>query len=560
MIDVHFFNRDHNYVKKSFLFLIALAFLLVLSEPAGTAKAAELPMVSGIEIGPGYLSGQSLQAGTVEVFSGEHSLGKVDVTANQLFDLKFDQMIAASAKLTLKINGNTSVVTYEPINRLDQVNDKRKVVSGTADPNAAISAYAGAAALTLKDFDKNTGEFQFYPSDDLELDSSIKLVSEKNGIKSVSETKVYAAPAPAAPRVNLVSNKDSFITGNAEKNDTVYVEANGRTYEQKLQEDPHFKIFLGNLKAGTVIKIYVVDAQKRKSSTVFLTVADKMEPDQPKISPITDKSFSMTGSAEPGTTVYIQRNSRFYKSLKVPASGKFEVLFPLQLKGTVFAIYAVDASKNKSTTAMVKVSSKFRPGKRVLNAPLIRQMPELPRGCEVTSLAMLLNYNGIHVSKMTLAKKIKKDPTPFRIKNGKRYFGNPNDGFVGNMYTFSKPGFGVFNKPIEELAKQYMTNRIINLTGSSFETILNYVGAGHPVWIITTSWFSYVPGRYWETWYTPHGTVRITMKEHSVLVTGYDGKYVYINDPLYGSKNRKLLKAPFIEGWEQYGRQAISYY
>lgn len=280
---------------------------------------------------------------------------------------------------------------------------------------------------------------------------------------------------------------------------------------------------------------------------------------QPRINPITDKSFFMIGSAKPGTTVYIKKNARSFKTLKAPANGKFKILFPLQVKGTVFEVYAVDVAKNRSATVKVTVRPKSRPSKHVLNASLIRQMPELPRGCEVTSLAMLLNYNGIHVSKMTLAKKIKKDPTPFRIRNGKRYFGNPNDGFVGNMYTFSKPGFGVFHKPIEALAKQYLPDRIINLTGGSFDTVLNYVGAGHPVWIITTSWFSYVPSRYWQTWYTPHGTVRITMKEHSVLVTGYDSKYVYINDPLYVSKNRKLLRDPFIDGWKQYGSQAISY-
>ncbi|RUQ24224.1 hypothetical protein ELQ35_21975 [Peribacillus cavernae] len=40
------------------------------------------------------------------------------------------------------------------------------------------------------------------------------------------------------------------------------------------------------------------------------------------------------------------------------------------------------------------------------------QYPELPRGCEVTSLAMLLHYYDVKVSKMELADKVKKDPTP----------------------------------------------------------------------------------------------------------------------------------------------------
>ena len=43
-----------------------------------------------------------------------------------------------------------------------------------------------------------------------------------------------------------------------------------------------------------------------------------------------------------------------------------------------------------------------------LDIPAISQNPELPRGCEVTSLVMLLNSAGVNVNKMVLAEKVKK--------------------------------------------------------------------------------------------------------------------------------------------------------
>ena len=42
-----------------------------------------------------------------------------------------------------------------------------------------------------------------------------------------------------------------------------------------------------------------------------------------------------------------------------------------------------------------------------LNVPLERQLPDLPNGCEVTSLSMLLNYYDINVSKLELSSNIK---------------------------------------------------------------------------------------------------------------------------------------------------------
>lgn len=152
--------------------------------------------------------------------------------------------------------------------------------------------------------------------------------------------------------------------------------------------------------------------------------------------------------------------------------------------------YAVDASLNKSKIRSVKVKANKRPSKKILNVSVVKQMPELARGCEVTSLSMLLGHAGVKVDKPVLAKKIKKDNTPFRIKDGKVYFENPYTGFVGNIYTFSKPGLGVYHGPIANLASKYMPNRIIDFTGSSFDSVKEYIAAGHPVWVVTTSWFS----------------------------------------------------------------------
>jgi uncharacterized protein YvpB len=174
--------------------------------------------------------------------------------------------------------------------------------------------------------------------------------------------------------------------------------------------------------------------------------------------------------------------------------------------------------------------------------------PELYNGCEVTSLAMLLNYYGYHVSKNELAGKIK--TVPLSYGNGQK--GNPNVGFVGDMED--GPGLGVYNGPIYDLTRKFAGDKVINLTNSPFTDLLKKINKGEPVWIITTTKFA--PVSLFQKWKTPQGTIQITFSEHSVVMTGFDENFIYINDP-YGYKNRKLERENFQKAWEQMGKQAI---
>ena len=161
------------------------------------------------------------------------------------------------------------------------------------------------------------------------------------------------------------------------------------------------------------------------------------------------------------------------------------------------------------------------------NVPFIKQLPELPRGCEVTSLAMLLQYKGVQVDKMQLASEIHR--VPFE-QDGLR--GNPYEGFVGNIYTKAEPGYGVYNKPIFNLAEKYVSEKVINLTDRDVNDLYKVISSGSPVWVIINTTFKPLAESRFETWNTSSGEVKITYFEHSVVVVGYDQNFVYVNDPL----------------------------
>lgn len=192
-----------------------------------------------------------------------------------------------------------------------------------------------------------------------------------------------------------------------------------------------------------------------------------------------------------------------------------------------------------------------------IDVPLIEQLPELPRGCEVTSLAMLLESANLPVDKMQLAKEIRRNPAKQVIKNGQIHFGDPNNGFVGDMYSFQTPGLGVYHEPIIELAEKYLPGKIVNLSNRPFNELKIPLSDGRPVWVIINTHYEKLADDYFQTWYTESGPIQITRKQHSVLITGYDERYIYFNDPL----NRES-KAPindFEQSWVQMGSHAITY-
>lgn len=189
-----------------------------------------------------------------------------------------------------------------------------------------------------------------------------------------------------------------------------------------------------------------------------------------------------------------------------------------------------------------------------LDVPLILQKPELMRGCEVTSLAMLLHYHGIPVDKMELANNIQYEP--FK-ENG--IFGNMHEGFVGDMRTFDNLGLGVFVEPIIELVKMYIPeNRVINLSGKEPADLYEVIDKGLPVWVLTNALFKELPDDQFPTWNTDVGDMNVTYQQHSVVITGYDNLYVYINDPLKTYKNRAIERNDFEKAWMQMGREAMN--
>ena len=178
----------------------------------------------------------------------------------------------------------------------------------------------------------------------------------------------------------------------------------------------------------------------------------------------------------------------------------------------------------------------------ILNVPFINQYPNLPLGCEATSLAQLLNYKGVSVAKTKIADEMLKSPNK-----------NPNLGFVGSPYRNEKGIFQtIYPKALEETAKKYRPNSE-DITGASVDTLEKELKKGNPSVIWVSRNFSNPEMGYWY-----EGTkdqMWVNKNLHVVAVTGVDNNYFYITDPAQGKY--KVSKSKFKNVYDTVGKKAL---
>lgn len=185
----------------------------------------------------------------------------------------------------------------------------------------------------------------------------------------------------------------------------------------------------------------------------------------------------------------------------------------------------------------------------------VMQTPELPTGCEVTSLTMLLNHIGFDVDKLTLADEY--------LPKGEYRKADFNKVFVGNPR--SRQAYGCTANVIAETAENFLMDydtddkwQVVNITGCSPEMLYSAVKSGDPVVV----WGSINMGEIIKdhvTWTDEEtgNTVSWVGGEHCLLLTGYDMKenLVYVNDPLRGQVSYDMKT--FEKRFEELDRNAV---
>lgn len=190
----------------------------------------------------------------------------------------------------------------------------------------------------------------------------------------------------------------------------------------------------------------------------------------------------------------------------------------------------------------------------------IMQEPELPNGCEVTSLAMVLNYYGYDVDKVDLYDNYLQHEA-LELTDDDVYIGcDPNLVYVGDARSATM-GFYCFSAPITKAANLYLTLNGMrasasNVSGADADELEHMLEHGQPVIVWATIAFEPLRVGQLFTWELATGEIYHPYANlHCVVLKGYDTENYYFSDPLYGEQI--VEKAVFLEQYEALGSQAV---
>lgn len=190
----------------------------------------------------------------------------------------------------------------------------------------------------------------------------------------------------------------------------------------------------------------------------------------------------------------------------------------------------------------------------------ILQNPELPVGCEITALTILLNYYGFDAEKTDMARNYL--PVSWgnpRTVDGKLYKDSFFDYFIGDPFS---RGYGCFSPAIEKAANSYISSHgggytVKNISGCHPDTLYEYLIAGTPVLCWATD--GMIEPEYYETWYDNATGEQLDwyLNEHCFVLAGFNiaNSTVTLNDPMKGIIDYNIDK--FEVRFKQMHSQAI---
>ncbi|MFF9647061.1 C39 family peptidase [Kitasatospora aureofaciens] len=195
-----------------------------------------------------------------------------------------------------------------------------------------------------------------------------------------------------------------------------------------------------------------------------------------------------------------------------------------------------------------------------LGAPEAASVPyygqQLNDDCEAAALRMVLAARGVQANDQQILDRIGVDREHPEFGHSGPRSGDPYRAFVGDPdgSETDGSGYGVYSPPVAAAARSYGLTVLQDGEGVSVQQLKDQLAAGHPAIV----WVDYLWRHLASTPYTAYDGRSVPYAgpaEHTVVVTGFGGGRVSVNDPARGRTT--VSEQDFADGYATYGQMAV---
>ncbi|MBJ7886295.1 LPXTG cell wall anchor domain-containing protein [Bacillaceae bacterium HSR45] len=364
------------------------------SEPATTVvtdtTAPTVPSVNPVTSDDKTITGKAEPGSTVTVTfpDGNTATGTTDADGNYVINIPSSEDLKGGETLPVTAtdkDGNksepaTTVVTDTTAPSTPTVNPVTSddtQITGKAEPGSTVTVTFpdGKTASSTTDADGNY-VIDIPANEDLKGGETLPVTAtDKDGNESQPTTTVVTdTTAPSVPTINPVTNDDTQITGKAEPNSTVTVTfPDGTTATGKTDENGNYVIDIPSnedLKGGETLPVTATDKDGNTSEPATTVVTDTTAPTVPTINPVTSEDKTITGKAEPGSTVTVTFPDGTTATGTTDNNGNYVINIPTNedLKGgETLPVTSTDKDGNTSEPASTVVTDTTAPSVPTVN-------------------------------------------------------------------------------------------------------------------------------------------------------------------------------------------------
>ncbi|WP_258172672.1 Ig-like domain-containing protein, partial [Staphylococcus warneri] len=364
------------------------------SQPSTTVvtdtTAPSVPTVNPVTSDDTQITGKAEPGSTVTVTfpDGTKATGTTDADGNYVIDIPANEDLKGGETLPVTAtdkDGNTSdktttVVTdttAPTVPTINPVTSEDKTITGKAEPGSTVTVtFPDGTTATGKTDENGNYVIDIPANEDLKGGETLPVTAtDKDGNESQPTTTVVTdTTAPSVPTINPVTSDDTQITGKAEPNSTVTVTfPDGTTATGKTDENGNYVIDIPSnedLKGGETLPVTATDKDGNTSEPATTVVTDTTAPTVPTINPVTSEDKTITGKAEPGSTVTVTFPDGTTATGTTDNNGNYVINIPTNedLKGgETLPVTSTDKDGNTSEPASTVVTDTTAPSVPTVN-------------------------------------------------------------------------------------------------------------------------------------------------------------------------------------------------